>query len=126
MSKQERLAFVSKVTAAVTSGKDSDIEAVFAQDFKLLIPGTGGREAKDMPIPPGIDGKYMPAFNEVLIFVGPKAVIGSLHKAFSDFKFYPLKSVAEDDGGENIVASRTEFTGCFIFLNGSNSRHSHR
>ena len=58
MSKAERLAFVPKITSAVTSGKDSDIEAVFAQDFKMLIPGTGGREAKDVPIPPGIEGKY--------------------------------------------------------------------
>jgi hypothetical protein len=56
MSKAERLAFVPKVVAAVNSGKHSDLEAVFAQDFKLLIPGTGGREAKDMPIPPGIEG----------------------------------------------------------------------
>jgi len=58
MSKAERIAFVPKITAAVTSGKDSDIEAVFAQDFKSLIPGTGGREAKDMPIPAGIEGSY--------------------------------------------------------------------
>ena len=50
-------------------------------------------------------------FQEDIDFAGPKAVIGSLHKAFSDFKFYALKSVAEDDGGENIVASRAEFTG---------------
>ena len=42
---------------------------------------------------------------------GPKVVIGALHKAFSNFKFYGLKSVAEDDGGENIVATRAEFTG---------------
>jgi len=56
MSKANRLAVIPKVTAAVTSGKDSEIEAVFAQDFKMLIPGTGGREAKDMPLPPGIEG----------------------------------------------------------------------
>ena len=49
---------------------------------------------------------------------GPKVVIGALHKAFSNFKFYGLKSVAEDDGGENIVATRAEFTG----LLSSNSR----
>jgi hypothetical protein len=58
MSKAERLAFVPKITSAITSGKDSDIEGVFAQDFKMLIPGTGGREAKDVPIPPGIEGTY--------------------------------------------------------------------
>ena len=58
MSKAERLAFVPKITSAAASGKDSDIEAVFAQDFKMLIPGTGGREAKDVPIPPGIEGTY--------------------------------------------------------------------
>ena len=56
MSKAERLAFVPKITAAVQSGTDSDLESVFAPDFKMLIPGTGGREAKDMPIPPGIAG----------------------------------------------------------------------
>jgi predicted ester cyclase len=42
---------------------------------------------------------------------GPKAVTRALHKAFSDFKFYGLKSIAEDDGGENIVATRIELTG---------------
>lgn len=56
MSKAERLAFIPKIAAAVTSGKDSDIEAVFAQDFKPIIPGTGGREAKEIPIPTGIEG----------------------------------------------------------------------
>lgn len=55
-TKAARLALASKCIDAVNSGKDSDIEAVFAPDFKLIIPGTGGRESHDMPIPPGIDG----------------------------------------------------------------------
>jgi len=107
-TKAERLAVVSKVIAAVNSGKDSDIDGAFAQDFKLIVPGTGGRESNDMPMPPGIDGKCA---SSSFLTSGPKAVIGALHKAFSDFKFYPLKSIPEDDGGENIVASRIEFTG---------------
>ena len=59
-TKAERLAVVSKVIAAVNSGKESDIEAAFAQDFKLIVPGTGGRESNDIPMPPGIDGKSGP------------------------------------------------------------------
>ena len=43
-------------------------------------------------------------------------MIKTLHDAFSDFKFYVLKSVAEDDGGENIIASRVEFTGTISLL----------
>jgi hypothetical protein len=107
-TKAERLAVTSKVAAAVNSGKDSDIEGAFAQDFKMIVPGTGGRESHDIPIPPGIDGK---SASSSFLTSGPKAVIGAFHKAFSEFKFYVLKSVAEDDGGENIVASRAEFTG---------------
>jgi hypothetical protein len=109
-TKAERLAVVSKVVAAINSGKDADIDAAFAQDFKMIIPGTGGRESHGMPMPPGIDGNNASSF---LLTPGPKAVIAAFHKAFSDFKFYVLKSVAEDDdpSGENIVASRAEFTG---------------
>ena len=59
-TKAERLAHVPKVIAAVNSGKDSDLEAVFAQDFKMIVPGTGGREANDMPLPPGIEGTPAP------------------------------------------------------------------
>jgi len=113
-SKAERLAHVPKVIAAVNSGKESDIEAVFAKDFKMIVPGTGGRESRDMPIAPGIDGKLRLMFS---LIPGPKTVIGALHKGFSDFKFYPLKSIAEDDGGENIVVTRAEFTGKYnLFL----------
>jgi len=56
-TKAERLAVVSKTIAAVNSGKESDIEAAFATDFKFIIPGTGGRESHGVPTPPGIDGK---------------------------------------------------------------------
>ena len=55
-SKQERLAIVPKVMAAINSGNDSDLDEVFAQDFKFIVPGTGGRESHDWPIPPGIEG----------------------------------------------------------------------
>ena len=58
-TKAERLAHVPKVIAAVNSGKDSDIEAVFAKDFKTIIPGTGGREELSMPMPPGVEGKRL-------------------------------------------------------------------
>jgi hypothetical protein len=55
-TKEERLAHIAKLVAAANSGKESDIEAVFAKDHKEIIPGTGGREFHGMPLPPGIDG----------------------------------------------------------------------
>jgi len=58
-TKAERLAVVSRVIAAVNSGKEADIEAAFAQDFKSIVPGTGGRVSHDTPMPPGIDGKTL-------------------------------------------------------------------
>lgn len=69
-TKAERLAHIPKIIAAINSGKDEDIDAVFAQDFKMIVPGTGGREAKDMPLPPGIDGT--PALLPVLSNPRPK------------------------------------------------------
>ena len=61
-SKEERLSFVPKIVDAVATGDESKIDAVFAQDFKMIVPGTGGREAKDMPLPPGIAGISLPLF----------------------------------------------------------------
>lgn len=55
-SKAERLSLIPKIVEAVATGDESKIEAVFAQDFKMIIPGTGGKEAKDIPLPPGIAG----------------------------------------------------------------------
>jgi len=110
-TKADRLALVPKVVAAINSGKESDIEAVFAHDFKWIVPGTGGREAQTIaPVPPGIAGKRSP---HPSLITGAKLAIASLHRAFSDFKLYVLKSIADDDGGENIVATRLEFTGLF-------------
>ena len=55
-TKEERLATIPKIVEAVATGDEAKIEAAFAQDFKMLVPGTGGREAKDVPLPPGIAG----------------------------------------------------------------------
>ena len=57
-TKAEKLAFIPTVVEAVRTGKEEDIEAAFHPDFKMLVPGTGGRESKEMPAPPGIAGKY--------------------------------------------------------------------
>ena len=92
---------------------------------KCLFPVPEGERQKTCQSPPGLKVRTI-TFHDDIDFPGPKAVIGSLHKAFSDFKFYPLKSIAEDDGGENIVVTRSEFTGFFLLRNGSNCRYSHR
>ena len=60
-TKEERLATIPKIVEAVATGDEAKIEAVFAQDFKMLVPGTGGREANDMPLPPGIAGISHPS-----------------------------------------------------------------
>ena len=112
-TKAERLAFVHKLAAAVNSGNEADLDAAFASDFKFIVPGTGGREAHGPPLPPGSEGKITYLLSSFLTS-GPKTLITAFRAAFSDFKFYALKSIAEDDGGENIVASRAEFTGHLI------------
>lgn len=114
-TKAERLAFVHKLAAAVNSGNESDLDAAFASDFKFIVPGTDGREAHGPPLPPGSEGKITYLLSSFLTS-GPKTLITAFRSAFSDFKFYVLKSIAEDDGGENIVASRAEFTGHLISI----------
>ena len=49
-----------------------------------------------------------------LIFAGPKALIRAMHAGFSDFKWEMQKLIPEDDGGEDIVAGRTEWSGSLI------------
>jgi hypothetical protein len=56
-TKEEKLAFVPKLMECLTSGEEAKIEECFAQDFKMLVPGTNGtRESKEIPLPPGIAG----------------------------------------------------------------------
>jgi hypothetical protein len=55
-SKAEKLAFIPKLLDCLLSGEESKIEECFAQDFKMLVPGTGGRESNEIPLPPGIAG----------------------------------------------------------------------
>ena len=55
-SKAEKLAFVPKLLDCISSGEESKIEECFAQDFKMLVPGTQGRESNEIPLPPGIAG----------------------------------------------------------------------
>lgn len=57
-SKAEKVAFVNtKLTDCWNNSEDeSKIDECFAQDFKMLVPGTGGREFNEIPLPPGIAG----------------------------------------------------------------------
>ena len=101
-----------RLIEAIESGEDAKLEAVFAQDFKFVVPGTGGRESNDIPIPPGIDGSpRFPRYSDQLKQAGVKMFIGALHKGFSNIKWSTQKSIPEEEGGENIVASRAEMAG---------------
>lgn len=40
--------------------------------------------------------------------------IAAIHKGFSDIKWTVQKSIPEDDGGEDIMAGRSEWTGKFL------------
>jgi hypothetical protein len=55
-TKAEKFAFAPKMIKCLDSGDESLIEETFAQDFKMLVPGTGGRPSKDFPLPDGIAG----------------------------------------------------------------------
>jgi hypothetical protein len=49
----------------------------------------------------------MPANKEI----GPKAMIKALWNGFSEFDWTIQKVIPEDDGGENYLAGRSEWTG---------------
>jgi hypothetical protein len=55
-TKAEKFAYVPKLLKSLNSGDESLIEETFAQDFKMLVPGTGGRPSKDLPLPDSIAG----------------------------------------------------------------------
>ena len=57
-SKEEKLAFIAKFHEALNSKDESLLDDYFAQDFKMTVPGTGGRPANDLPIPPRIAGSH--------------------------------------------------------------------
>jgi len=47
--------------------------------------------------------------------IGPKTMIKALWDGFSDFDWTIQKLIPEDDGGENYVVGRSEWTGsCLI------------
>lgn len=54
-TKQQKLDFVAKVHECLEDGSDAALEQVFAQDFKLTVPGTNGRGTGE-PFPEGIAG----------------------------------------------------------------------
>jgi hypothetical protein len=55
-SKAEKLELVGRLHEALNSRDLSRLDEFFAQDFKMTVPGAGGREVNDMPIPAGIAG----------------------------------------------------------------------
>lgn len=58
-SKEEKLTFIAKFLKALNSKDESLLDECFAQDFKMTIPGTDGKPANDMPLPPGIAGSCL-------------------------------------------------------------------
>jgi hypothetical protein len=109
-SKADKLAYFQKLNEYLNSGDESMGDELFADDFKLIVPGTGGRDAPGMPIPPGKEGAIL-ITKISLIFAGPKALIRAIHAGFSEFKWDIQKLIPEDDGGEDIVAGRSEWSG---------------
>jgi hypothetical protein len=55
-SKEEKLSYFKKLSEYLNTGDESLGDELFADDFKLIVPGTGGRDAPGMPIPPGKEG----------------------------------------------------------------------
>lgn len=55
-TKEEKLKLFKRLSEYLNTNDQSICEEVFAQDHKMIIPGTGGKESKEIPIPPGIDG----------------------------------------------------------------------
>ena len=56
-SKEEKIAFIAKFLKALNSKDESLLENCFAQDFKMTVPGTGGKEGDHhLPLPSGIAG----------------------------------------------------------------------
>lgn len=45
------------------------------------------------------------------MILGPKAFVAALRKGFSNIKWDLQKAIPEDDGGEDIVACRGEWSG---------------
>jgi hypothetical protein len=48
---------------------------------------------------------------DLVLSLGIKEFVAALHRGFSDVKWTMQKCIPEDDGGENIVAVRSEWTG---------------
>jgi len=65
-TKQEKIDFVTKLHKCLEDGSDAAIEEVFAQDFKMLIPGTNGRKAEEPPVPDGIEGSPAKLFSRLI------------------------------------------------------------
>lgn len=61
-SKQAKIDYILKLHKCLEDGSDAALEEVFAQDFKMLVPGTNGRKVEDPPLPDGIEGTYTPIF----------------------------------------------------------------
>ena len=55
-TKAEKMEFFPKLSVLLNTNDQSLVNELFDQDFKMLVPGTGGREVNAMPLPPGIAG----------------------------------------------------------------------
>lgn len=50
------MAYFKRLNEYLNSGDEALGDELFADDFKMIVPGTGGRDAPGMPIPPGKEG----------------------------------------------------------------------
>src|SRR2546423_2825942 len=108
-TREEKVALFKRLNEFLDTNDQAICEEVFAQDHRMIIPGTGGKESKEFPVPPGIEGSTLD--NLLPDSLGPKTFVNSLHKGFSDIKWEMQKLIFEEDGGEDLVAGRTEWSG---------------
>ena len=55
-TREEKVALFKRLNEFLDTNDQAICEEVFAQDHRMIIPGTGGKESKEFPVPPGIKG----------------------------------------------------------------------
>jgi len=55
-TKEEKVALFKRLNEFLDTNDQAICEEVFAQDHRMIIPSTGGKESKEFPVPPGIEG----------------------------------------------------------------------
>lgn len=55
-TREEKVALFKRLNEFLNTNDQAICEEVFAQDHRMIIPGTGGKESKEVPVPSGIEG----------------------------------------------------------------------